>query len=90
MNSYLPENDNISHDLELAVVNSGSIMNGIEQLFNLLVAKPDIVIGSEPCLNASVGNSEVFPLKYNVYREDRDAHGGVIFCLSRKQFIVRN
>ena len=40
---------------------------------------PDIIIGSESKLDATILSSEVFPTGYDIYRKDRDKFGGGVF-----------
>ena len=40
-----------------------------------------IIIGTESHLDGSVLNSEIFPSHYQVYRKDRNIHGGDVFIL---------
>ena len=41
----------------------------------------NIIIGTESHLDGSVLNSEIFPSHYQVYRKDRNIHGGGAFVL---------
>lgn len=41
--------------------------------------KPDLILGTESWLDGSVKDSELFPPGYNVYRKDRNRHGGGVF-----------
>jgi hypothetical protein len=41
--------------------------------------KPDLILGTESWLDSSVKDNEMFPPGYNVYRKDRNLHGGGVF-----------
>ena len=46
----------------------------------------DILLGSESHLENTILNSEIFPNSYNIYRKDRNRHGGGVFILIRDTF----
>lgn len=53
--------------------------NGLIHIFN-----PDFIFGTESWLDETILNSEIFPPTYDVYRKDRNCHGGGVFLLANK------
>ena len=52
--------------------------------------QPDVILGQESKLDSAHSNSEIFPPGYNknVFRKDRDAHGGGVFIAARDELDV--
>ena len=52
--------------------------------------QPDVILGQESKLDSSYSNSEIFPPGYNknVFRKDRDTHGGGVFIAVRDELDV--
>ena len=70
-------------NLRTLTINFQKIFGKKEELWCLIDAvKPDIIYGCETWLNPNVGNSEIFPPEFNVYRKDRkDGYGGVLLAV---------
>ena len=67
---------------KIVVMNCQSVFNKSTELKVLLSSTmPDIVIGTESWLSPDINSTEVFPPNYNVYRKDRNRHGGGVFIL---------
>jgi len=67
----------LSRSLTCWSFNARSIVNKSLDLFAKLSSlSPDIVMITETYLDSSITNSEIFPSNYNVYRLDRNRHGG--------------
>ena len=78
--------------IKLLNINCQSVVNKKDQLQSMVDSEnPDIVVGIESWLSASIYDSEIFPpdLGYTVYRRDRQTQttGGGIFIMVRNTFI---
>ena len=63
--------------LRLINVNFRSATGKKPDILNLLDSvRPDIVIGTETWLDSNIGDSEIFPDTYKLYRKDRNRLGG--------------
>ena len=72
----------LASNLILAIANCCSICNKQAELETFLTLQNiDIFIGTGSYLDNTVFNSEVFPDVYNIYRFDRNQHGGGVFIL---------
>lgn len=70
----------VGKPLRVLNVNCQSIKNKQAQFLNLVdSSKPDVIIGTESWLDATVHTAEYFPPNFNVYRRDRHLHGGGVF-----------
>ena len=49
--------------------------------------QPDIICGQESHIDSTFTNGEIFPLRYNVSRKDRDIHGGGVFIAVSNKYI---
>lgn len=76
--------------LRIFTCNFQSLWNKKAELENTLATNNiDILISSETYLACNIGDSEVIPPAYQVFRQDRkDGYGGVII-LSKKELIVQ-
>ena len=85
-----PQNSkNDSLPLKLLNVNCQSIKNKINEFASILeVHQPDIVLGTESWLDASIPNSLIFPDGYEIYRHDRSLHGGGVFICVNNQLLL--
>ena len=52
--------------------------------------KPDIILGNESWLTPDIGNNEIFPDNYNVFRKDRitNSRDGGVFQAVKKDIII--
>lgn len=50
--------------------------------------KPDIIAGTESHLDSSITTSETFPNNYQIFRKDRNIHGGGVFLAVNNTFIA--
>ena len=58
------------------------MMGKTGDIFNLLDSnRPDILIGTETWLDASILDSEFLPPAYKVFCRDRNREGGVLIAL---------
>jgi hypothetical protein len=75
--------------LTCLLINCRSLKNKVADLASTINEyKPDVVLGNESWLTPDIGNSEIFPNDYNVFRKDRpDGYGGV-FQAIKKDLIV--
>ena len=71
-------------NLRIVAINFQSVCVNKEEFWCLIdAAKPDVIIGSETWLKPDIGDSEIFPPGYHVYRKDRvDGYGGVLLGIS--------
>ena len=71
---------NTFQSLRLLEINFQSLFSKREEFWNLSEAvKPDIIYDCEAWLKPNMSIGEVFPLGYDVYRQDRkDGYGGVV------------
>lgn len=76
--------------LRIFTCNFQSLWNKKAELENTLTTNNiDILIGSETQLECNIGDSEVIPTAYQVFRQDRkDGYGGVII-LAKKELIIQ-
>ena len=51
---------------------------------------PDLVFGCESKIDGSIATYSIFPDNYEVYRNDRDKHGGGVFIAARNNLITSN
>ncbi|KAL8603231.1 hypothetical protein ACOMHN_046237 [Nucella lapillus] len=71
------QNKQKSRPLRIINVNFRSARGKRAETLSLVDStKPDIIIGTETHLDASVKNSEILPDSYTVYRRDRNSDGG--------------
>ena len=82
----------IKNNFKVAVMNFNSIRNKTVEFQTFLEdTDPDIVIGTESWLTPDIGDAEVFPTEYSVFRKDRPPgnkkSGGGVFILARKEYI---
>jgi len=68
--------------MTLVIANFCSVYNKEAELDAFLSYNDvNILLGTESHLDTSVFNSEIFPDFYNVYRKDRNRHGGGVFIM---------
>lgn len=75
-------------EIKILLINCQSIVNKVVK-FSVMVDmhNPDVIIGVESWLREDVGDREVFPDGYTVYRRDReDKKGGGVFILVRSEY----
>ena len=70
--------------MTLVIANFCSVYNKSAELEAFLLTNDiDILLGSESHLDNSILRSEIFPDSYNVFRKDRDRHGGGVFIMTK-------
>ena len=77
--------------LKLMVLNCRSLKSTSKQAeFHVLIdeVKPDIICGTESHLNDSISSNEIFPNGYEIFRKDRDLHGGGVFIAVSNKYIA--
>ena len=67
--------------MSLVIANFCSVYNKEAELVALSYNDIDILLGTESHLDTSIFNSEIFPDFYNIYRKDRNRHGGGVFIM---------
>ena len=87
---YQPKRNRIKDNLKVAIVNCQSICNKVMEFNTFLdVTMPDIILGTESWLKPEIGNPEIFPPDFNVFRRDRQhsqkKSGGGVFILVKKE-----
>ncbi|XP_021366929.1 uncharacterized protein LOC110459148 [Mizuhopecten yessoensis] len=78
-------------NLRTLIMNCQSVKNKTAEFETLVdYIKPDIIIGNESWLANDIGNSEIFPPEFqqNVYRKDRNKHGGGVFIAVEDNLIT--
>ena len=79
------------HIWRTMIVNCRSIKaNNCDFLSTVDDFQPDCILGSESWLDHSIYNAEVFPMNYNIYRRDRNIHGGGVFIAVSNVYISSN
>ena len=79
------------HVWRTMIVNCRSIKaNNSDFLSTVDDFQPDCILGSESWLDHSIYNAEVFPINYNIYRRDRNIHGGGVFIAVSNDYISSN
>ena len=76
--------------LRIINVNCQSIKNKHGEFLNMIDStKPDIIIGTESCVNPDIKDNEYFPDTYSVHRNDRPVGqtGGGVFVAVRRDYI---
>ena len=75
--------------LKIMSTNFQSIVNKVHDFHYLIEAeKPDVVIGTESWLTPEISSSEIFPLGYTPYLNDRKTgRGGGYFILVRNDYV---
>ena len=80
--SYMKSNTN---NWRTMIINCQSLRGKHANFENVVdYTKPDLILGTESWLDSSITDSEVFPTNYNVYRKDRNTHGGGVFMAVKK------
>ena len=77
--------------LKFMVLNCRSLKSTSKQAeFHVLTdeVKPDIICGTESHLNDSISSNEIFPNGYEIFRKDRDLHGGGVFIAVSNKYIA--
>ena len=71
--------------IKMAIVNCRSI-KGKSSLLTAFIEteEPDILIGNESWLDPSICSAEIFPHHLQVFRRDRNSHGGGVFIAINK------
>lgn len=89
-NRNKPTNKPKSKPIKIMVINCNSILSTDKrtQFMSTVEAEgPDVVIGTESHVDASVSDGEIFHPGYDVYRKDRDRNGGGVFVAIKNCFI---
>ena len=64
-------------EIKIAIINCRSIKGKTALLYSFIeTADPDILIGSESWLDASIKSAEVFPSHLQIFRKDRNCNRG--------------
>ena len=77
--------------MKCMLINCRSVKNKMADIAAIIDEhKPDIILGNESWLTPDIGNNEIFPIDYNVFRKDRitNTHGGGVFQAVRKDIII--
>ena len=77
-----PQSFKPDSELKFVVENCRAFSNKVAELQSLIhLFELDIFLGTEFHLDNSYFNSDLFSCKHNVYRKDRNKHGGGVFIL---------
>lgn len=69
-------------ELRLLNINARSVINKVDSLeVQLMQHDPHITVITETWLRSEIGDDEVFPVHYNVFRKDRTTRGGGVAVL---------
>lgn len=69
-------------EIRLAIINFCAVTNKQPELASFLYLRDiDVLCGTESHLDDTFSNSEIFPQNFNVYRNDRNSHGGGVFII---------
>ena len=77
--------------MKCMLINCRSVKNKVADIAAITDEhKPDIILGNESWLTPDIGNNEIFPIDYNVFRKDRitNTHGGGVFQAVKKDIII--
>ncbi len=76
-----------SNNWRTLVMNGGGMKGKTPQFRAALdYYKPDCILGCETWLDNSVKDSEIFPENFNIYRKDRNIHGGGVYIAIDKKY----
>ena len=60
------------NSMKCMLINCRSVKNKVADIAAITDEhKPDIILGNESWLTPDIGNNEIFPIDYNVFRKDR-------------------
>ena len=79
------------NSMKCMLINCRSVKNKVADIAAIIDEhKPDIILGNKFWLTPDVGNNEIFPIDYNVFRKDRitNPHGGGVFQAVKKDIIT--
>ena len=58
--------------MKCMLINCSSVKNKVADIAAIIdEPKPDIILGNESWPTPDIGNNEIFPIDYNVFRKDR-------------------
>ena len=86
-------------NLKVTIVNCRSIKGKADLITTFIeIEQPDILIGTESWLDENILTPEIFPDHLQVFRRDRNVHGGGVFiainktipCFERTDLTVEN
>ena len=78
----LPDDVPGKGETKLAIANFCAVTNKQSELVTFLnLHDIDILCGTESHLDETILNSELFPQNFNVFRNDRNIHGGGVFIM---------
>lgn len=76
------------NNMKCLLINCRSVKNKVADIAaSIDEHKPDIILGNESCLSPDIGNNEIFPVNYNVFRKDRTTNnrGSGVFQAAKWQ-----
>ena len=79
------------NSMKCMLINCRSVKNKVADIAAIIDEhKPDIILGNESWLTPDIGNNEIFPIDYNVFRKDRitNTHGCGVFQAVKKDIII--
>ena len=91
--SFCSPSKNRRKSIKSVIVNCNGLKSASKKSqFQALIDqhRPDIVLGCESKLGNSISTHSVFPSDFNVFRKDRDEHGGGVFVAVHNSLIVSN
>ena len=84
----LPDDIPNKDEMNLAIANFCAVTNKQSKLVNFVnLHDIDILCGTESHLDETILNSEIFLLNYNIFRKDRNIHGGGVFVMVKNTLL---
>jgi hypothetical protein len=87
-NRQAKKDSNLRSHIRVVIVNFQSALSKKEETLEMIDSvNPDIIMGTETWLDKSVGDSEVLPEVYKLYRHDIDRHKHGVYLAIKSDLV---